>query len=96
MSPRSSSAKLDEMSRLNAASSAVVWSSMSAVTIGPSFVFSTETANVLDADSSPSEAVTVIERSPTSPFSGVPDSSPVSESMEIQSGRFSPFWRVAV
>ena len=67
----------------------------SSVTVGPSFVFSTFTLNVLDADSSPSDAVTVIERSPTSPFSGVPESSPVSESMETQSGRSSPFSRVA-
>ena len=64
---------------------------MSAVTVGPSFVFSTETLKVLVAESSPSDAVTVIERSPTSPFSGVPESSPVSESIEIQSGRSSPF-----
>ena len=66
------------------------------VTVGPSFVFSTETLKVLVAESSPSDAVTVIERSPTSPFSGVPEISPVSESMLIQSGRSSPFWRLAV
>ena len=87
--------KFAETSKLKVASSAVVWSAMSAVTVGPSFVFSTDTANVLEADFSPSEAVTVIERSATSPFSGVPESSPVSESIVIQSGRSSPFWRVA-
>ena len=60
VSPRSSSAKFDETSRLNAASSEVAWSAMSAVIVGPSFVFSTLTAKVFDADSWPSDAVTVI------------------------------------
>ena len=95
MSPRSSSAKFPDTSRLNGASSSIVWSAMSVVTVGPSLVLSTVTVNVLDADASPSDAVTVIDKSPTSPFSGVPDSSPVSESIDIQSGRSSPFSRVA-
>ena len=91
----SSSAKLVEASRENAVSSAVAVFWILELTVGPSFVFSMSRANVLWADASPSDAVPVIEMAPTSPFLGVPESSPVVASMDSQLGSGSPFSRVA-
>ena len=90
VSPRSSSVKLLEMSKLNAASSSMDWSARSVETIGPSLVFETVSEKVSEAECSPSDATTIMERLPTSLFSGVPEISPVAELMESHDQQFGP------
>ena len=62
-----------EASRLNAASSSVSTGTKSVDTVGPSLVFWISMEKVSAVVACPSLATTLMDRFPTSPFSGVPE-----------------------